>query len=376
MLDAARVFAQKSLRYGGWRTLGTLRPSSPPELVHHRSDPLSAGVDEAVWRTAGTAVIEPEWGYVVTEPWRLSLDSLAFDTPARPGYQPPWRMGTPSPWRWHRARRGSADQVVEVESAISLRNFFEWNYYHFYFDVLGKLALLDSLGLTDDATLVVGSADRKHFAREILSMGSLADRRWLFQDDTTYVRAERILFCRPQWTHRQQIDDILTMTGTRVPADQPAGERRILLTRRPPTMRLMSNAAEVEAALGGRGFEVVDTADMPIKEQIQLFNQTRVLVAVHGAGLTNIIYRAGHPMTIVELHPGHHASEDFRTIAGELGFDFRRLPCPVTTPVPGARLGHRRRRRRAPPSHRRRALIRPSARVSQVTRSRCCPSAT
>ncbi len=37
-------------------------------------------------------------------------------------------------------------------------------------------------------------------------------------------------------------------------------------------------------------------------------------------------------MTIVELHPGHHASEDFRTIAGELGFDFRRLPCSVTTP--------------------------------------------
>ena len=98
-------------------------------------------------------------------------------------------------------------------------------------------------------------------------------------------------------------------------------------------MRCLANATDVETAVEELGFEVVDTADMPATEQVELFSQTSVLVAIHGAGLTNIIHRAGRPMTIVELCPGGWASDDFKEIAEQLGYDFRRLDCPAIDPT-------------------------------------------
>jgi hypothetical protein len=326
MLDRALHLARKAGYFATWRALDRLQRSPSPAVLHHRADPLGTGVDETVWRTSAPAVVEPDWGYVITEPWGLSLDSVGFDFPSRPGYQPPWRTGTPSPMHLHRTRRGDIGRIVEFESAVSLRFFFEWNYYHFYFDVLGKLALLDQLGLAGDAPLVIGPfADHKHFAREIFSMGSFADRNWFVQDHDTYVRAGQVTYCRPQLTHIDRIEYVVAQTQPDQPAD--AGERRVLLTRRPPTMRCLANAADVEPALEALGFEVIDTANMPATEQVELFSQTSVLVAIHGAGLTNIIHRAGRPMTIVELCPDGWASDDFKEIAEQLDYDFRRLDC-------------------------------------------------
>ena len=331
MLDRGLHLAQKAVYYGTWRALDRMQRSPAPAVLHRRVDPLSAGVDETVWRSSGSAVVEPNWGYVIAEPWGLSLDSVGFDFPSRPGYQPPWRTGTPSPRHLHRTRRGLTGRLVEFDEAVSLRYFFEWNYYHFYFDVLGKLALLDGLGLADDLPLVIGPfADHKRFAKEIFSMGAFAHRNWFVQDHDTYVRADRVTYCRPQLTHLERIDYVVDQTQPDRPA--LAGDRRVLLTRRPPTMRCLANAAEVEPVLEAFGFEVVDTADMPATEQVELFSQTSVLVAIHGAGLTNIIHRAGQPMTIVELCPNGWASDDFKEIAEQLDFDFRRLECRAVEP--------------------------------------------
>ncbi len=77
------------------------------------------------------------------------------------------------------------------------------------------------------------------------------------------------------------------------------------------------------------GFETVDTGTMPLRDQIELFRQTEVLVAVHGAGLTNMMFRAGRPMTVIELCSDAWASEDFRKIARDLDYDFTRLTFPA-----------------------------------------------
>jgi capsular polysaccharide biosynthesis protein len=77
------------------------------------------------------------------------------------------------------------------------------------------------------------------------------------------------------------------------------------------------------------GFETVDTTDMALRNQIELFRQTSVLVAVHGAGLTTMMFRAGHPMTVIELCSDVWASEDFRRLARDLAYDFTRLVFPA-----------------------------------------------
>ncbi len=58
---------------------------------------------------------------------------------------------------------------------------------------------------------------------------------------------------------------------------------------------------------------------MPVVDQISLFRSTRYLVANHGAGLTNIIHRRGHPLDVLELY-GTYNSFEFRTICRQFGY--------------------------------------------------------
>src|SRR6185437_9489458 len=51
------------------------------------------------------------------------------------------------------------------------------------------------------------------------------------------------------------------------------------------------------------GFEIVDADKLNLQEQISLFRETRWLTGIHGAGFTNIIYRKGLPMNMLELFP-------------------------------------------------------------------------
>ena len=57
----------------------------------------------------------------------------------------------------------------------------------------------------------------------------------------------------------------------------------------------------IKSLLETHQFEIVDSENIKVADQIDLFSSCRYLVSIHGAGLTNIIFRQGNPMTILEI---------------------------------------------------------------------------
>ena len=92
------------------------------------------------------------------------------------------------------------------------------------------------------------------------------------------------------------------------------------------------NIDGVRRVLDRYGFVEVDTAKIPFAEQVAVFQSTKHLVAVHGAGMTNIIYRRNSPLSILELYASNYNSFDFRTIAGQMDFSWTGL---ASSPGPG-----------------------------------------
>jgi hypothetical protein len=43
--------------------------------------------------------------------------------------------------------------------------------------------------------------------------------------------------------------------------------------------------------------------------------------------MTNIIFRRGAPMSVLEIHPEVHCSRDFMNICHDYGYQHARLPC-------------------------------------------------
>jgi hypothetical protein len=73
--------------------------------------------------------------------------------------------------------------------------------------------------------------------------------------------------------------------------------RRIYLTRRDAPKRKIINDGEVIAFLERKGFEVVCATELSLEEQIRTFEGAGIIIAPHGAGLTNIMFAS--PGTIV-----------------------------------------------------------------------------
>jgi capsular polysaccharide biosynthesis protein len=319
----------KVSRHITWRVMGVATRSPRPRAVQRSRD----GV---VWETRGSGALEPLWGFVIAEPWRLHTGTFRSLQKI-----PPWLYASPSPLGWWRVRKHHPEQIVHFDEVISLRHFFEWNYYHFLIDVIPKLELLRRAGAELSVPIVVGpSAEELPFGAQTRQLGKLAELDWYVQPRDTYVRADRVRFVRlntpgraARMKYQARVDVTLEMIGFDALVEGlPHADRKVLLTRRPPYGRLMANSAEVEEALSGRGYEVVDAAEMSVVEQIQLFRQTRHLVAVHGAGMTNMIFRSGLPMSILELCPDVYTYVDnMRDMAIELGFVTRRESFPVAS---------------------------------------------
>jgi capsular polysaccharide biosynthesis protein len=65
---------------------------------------------------------------------------------------------------------------------------------------------------------------------------------------------------------------------------------RIYITRRREPLRRIENEDAVIEALEGFDFQVVDPGGLSFEEQVRLFSGCKVLVSVHGAGLTNCLF--------------------------------------------------------------------------------------
>jgi capsular polysaccharide biosynthesis protein len=150
-------------------------------------------------------------------------------------------------------------------------------------------------------------------------------------DDTRVFHAKRIYYCRTRSPYGQRVAHLSELLGA--PEALSDADDRIFLTRRPPHGRRLANDAEVEAYLGGLGFRTVDSAALSIEEQMAIFTRVRYLVAVHGAGITNIIFRGGRPLSVLDLHSYRYPGPgDMARISRELGYTYAQLGGPGESP--------------------------------------------
>ena len=97
--------------------------------------------------------------------------------------------------------------------------------------------------------------------------------------------------------------------------------RRIYISRARAARRRLLNEDEVWPLFEARGFERVFMEDLPFEEQVRLMQETAVLAAPHGAGLTNMIFCA-EGTRVVEIADLGFPNPNFYAIAAALGLPY------------------------------------------------------
>jgi hypothetical protein len=102
-----------------------------------------------------------------------------------------------------------------------------------------------------------------------------------------------------------------------------APRSRLYISRAKAGKRRLVNEAEVVSLLQSFGFQVVYAEALSYQDQVALFYNAEVVVGVHGAGLTNVLF--GEHLTLVEFHPEELVRSHYFMICKALGFPYHYL---------------------------------------------------
>jgi capsular polysaccharide biosynthesis protein len=215
------------------------------------------------------------------------------------------------------------------------------NYYHWMLDTLPRLAAagdrapllvnrdlgafhhrtLDLMGVDADRLMVPATQALTRFAQ--LSIPGLVSRPrrpdgqmdWMIP--SVSARAAR-------WVRER------LMGGLPIPG---GGPRRILISREGSLFRRCENEAAIAGIAVRHGFMPVRLEDLTFDAQVELFSGAEIVMGVHGAGFTNMLFAPAGAL-LIELHPAGHLPVFYRHLTGLMGQRHMAIPGTITQSLP------------------------------------------
>lgn len=205
----------------------------------------------------------------------------------------------------------------ELETGISLCDPLASNYVHFLDLILGRVGLAREMGI--DAPLLVSD-----WVAELPFVRALGLPLRVIHGP---VRVKRLYVIRAALDAKRNYEFTRSLLPT-----EPQGEDRLLLIRRAQsTGRGLTNQKEVETVCREFGFDPYDPGAEPLNTE--RFARARYIVSPHGAGLANMMFRAGGELAVLELFHEGIIRDHFFILARHYGFDYDCLVAPAPRPA-------------------------------------------
>lgn len=201
-----------------------------------------------------------------------------------------------SGWREHpiflRRRLPPVEHVEGTLVSLATRGGSN-NYYHFLLDVLPRFGVFQELmpGRSADAIYVPAVT---RWQQQLLALTDFADVPRIETLKHRAVRADHLVVpCLPNPEEVAPPATIEWLRSRLVPHSTSDKPRRLYVTRgATPNTRRFVREAELMEQLSARGFERIDPGSMSVRDQIDYFAAAEVIVAPHGAALTNLVFAA------------------------------------------------------------------------------------
>ena len=184
--------------------------------------------------------------------------------------------------------------ITKVDKTVaSLTTIYQSNYYHWLFDVLPRLHLLEKAGIQPDLYFVENSSK---FQTESLGLLGIGKEKIINANDKKFIKAKNLFVPSipglagvvPEWAGNFLRENLINAVND---TDSTEGDcNRIYISREKAKHRRVVNENELISVLENYNFEVVHLEEMSFSEQIRLFNSAECVVSPHGAGLANTVF--------------------------------------------------------------------------------------
>jgi capsular polysaccharide biosynthesis protein len=195
------------------------------------------------------------------------------------------------------------------------------NYFHWLFDTLPRLRLLEASGFGWDRIVV---PRRTRFQRDGAALIGIDETRIIDAPDAQIEAAQLIVPGLPGVSGNPPGWACAFLRERFLPhvRGAPTGTRKIYVSRRQSGTRKVLNEDELLAALAADGFELFFLEDLAFIDQVRLFHSAHTVVSAHGSGLSNLVFcppGAG----VVELFSPAYVNVCYWALANQVGLAYR-----------------------------------------------------
>lgn len=194
------------------------------------------------------------------------------------------------------------------------------NYFHWMFDVLPRIEILKKSGIEYDKIYLTALSRPFHKQTLALFCGLDPDKI-IWAKNKTHLQASTLIVPSlpshsgvvPLWTAELLREKIQ-------PNLETYQDKKIYISRKNALLRRVVNEEELIEKLKSLGFEIVCLENLRVEDQAKLFASSKVIVAPHGASLTNLIF-CQKGTKLIELFPSNYIVPIFWIMSQQLGLD-------------------------------------------------------
>jgi len=195
-------------------------------------------------------------------------------------------------------------------------------YYHWLFDILPRIFLLEKSGLMNEIESFVFPELMYDFQREsLLKIGFPLDKILEIKPNEYIEAKEMILPSLPSklgTVNKWALDFLRSRLGEHSSKNDV---NKIYISRKNANQRRLLNEDEIINFLRVEGYLIVFAEDLSFEQQITIFANADVVISPHGSGLSNIIFCS--PGTkVIELFYGEFIVPCFWLIAQQLKLEY------------------------------------------------------
>ncbi|PWU04973.1 MAG: hypothetical protein C5B43_03900 [Verrucomicrobia bacterium] len=166
------------------------------------------------------------------------------------------------------------------------------NYYHWVTEILPKLALLKNLHYD----WIYLPRLTSNFQLKTIQLLNIDKSKIIQAEKFTHIQADSLIVpshvsrsCySPDWVCKFLRNQYFPFAIHNI--TQEKFSNKVFISRQKASQRRIINEDELFDTFKTLGFQRYNLEDLDFIEQIQLFSQAKIVVAAHGAGLTNIIF--------------------------------------------------------------------------------------
>jgi len=194
-------------------------------------------------------------------------------------------------------------------------------YYHWTFEVLPNLLL--ALEYDHSCKVLVQNSSPTYIIETLkLIFGENFNKKVLFVNSACAVK--RLVLVNfdaySGFVRKKELEKIRTSINQIVPF-QKNDTTAIYISRKFAKARKLINEREVEKIVEAMGIKVIYAENLSLIEQINLFRNLRVIIAPHGAGLSNLIW-CNTEIKILEVFPFDNFNDCYARLAMARGFKY------------------------------------------------------